>query len=132
MRKSLGAFVVIAAVAALIGGAVVAGKQHESKRTASGAMLRHAAAVAIKAAGGKWATLGPGAERGTWKATVVRRDRSTAVVILNDRLEVIRVIGARPVGRSPVPWRKLAAAQAPAAALTFQRPVSEIGWMRPA
>jgi hypothetical protein len=119
MHKRLGAFVVTAALAAVLCGLVAAGKRHESKMTATGAELRRTAAAAIKAAGGKCATLGPGAERGTWKATVVRDDFSTAVVILNDRLEVIRVIGARPVRRTPAPWRKLAAAQAPAAALNL-------------
>jgi len=119
MRKSLGAFVVIAALAIVIGGVVVAGKRHESKTTATGAELRRTAAAAIKAAGGKWATLGPGAERGTWKATVVRDDLSKAVVILNDRLQVIRVIGARPVPRTPAAGRNLAAARAPAAALNL-------------
>jgi len=119
MRKSLGAFVVTAALAAVLCGVVMAGKRHELKTTASGAELRRAAAVAIKAAGGKWATLGPGAQRGTWKATVVRRDFSTAVVILNDRMQVIRVIGARPVIRTPVVGRNLATAQAPAGALNL-------------
>jgi len=119
MHKSIGAFVVTAALAAVLCGLVAAEKRHESKRTATGAELRHAAAIAIKAAGGKWATLGPGAERGTWRATVVRRDFSTAVVILNDRLQVLRVIGARPLIRTPVAGRNLAAAPAPTAALNL-------------
>ena len=119
MCKSLGAFVVVAALATVIGGDVVAGKQHESKTTATGTALRRAAGAAIEAADGKWATLGPGAERGTWKATVVRGDFSTAVVILNDRLQVIRVIGARPAHRTPAAGRNLAAAQARATAMNL-------------
>ena len=119
MHKRLGTFVVTAALAAVLCSLVAAGKRHEWKTTATGAELRHAAVVAIKAAGGKWATLGPGPRRGTWKATVVRRDLSTAVVILNDRLQVIRVIGARPVIRTPAAGRNLAAAQLPGAALNL-------------
>jgi hypothetical protein len=119
MHKSLGTLVVVAALATVMGGVIVTGKQHESRTTATGAELRRSAAVAIKIAGGKWATLGPGPERGTWKATVVRDDFSTAVVILNDRLQVIRVIGVRPVRRTPAVGRSFAAAQAPDAALNF-------------
>jgi hypothetical protein len=118
MRKSLVAFVAVATLATVIGGFVVNRRQREFRMAASGVELRRAAAAAIRVAGGKWATLGPVAG-GTWKANVVREDHSTAVVILNDRLQIIRVIGPRPVRRKPAPGRSLAVAPPRGAALNL-------------
>jgi hypothetical protein len=118
MRKSLVALVAAAALVTVVGGFVVNRRHRELRMVATGAELRRAATAAIHVAGGKWATLGPVAG-GTWKATVVREDHSTAVVILNDRLQIIRVIGPRPVPRKPARGRNLAVAQPRAAALNL-------------